>query len=864
MGASAPTGLTAAGVGSLPMFGPPRVWILATGDELVPPGRPLGPGRIYETNSVTLRALVARAAVEELFWRVRVKPGKPLFCGLTGNGLGVRPPLSGVVGFLVFVKPLLRGLAGERDPADARVRVRTIREIAPEDGRTALPHRHARPGRRRHSRRHPHRAAGLGHDARAGPRRRLHRRPPRGALCAGRRPRGRTTALTRVSTLALLARQPPCVEPGQDGYGSLDRRCVGCQTGVMSARSGRGPRPLRGPAGNLVRELRMGRLRTTIPAAAVAVAFMWPAGAGADSLEPVATAVSTGANPQSVAFSSGGNLAATADASDGTVSLFSVEPGASGLASTGTFNAGATPLSVAFSPTAMQLASANFGESALQVFEVADGGTLIAKGAPAATGSNPTSVAYSRGGANVASADKLDNGVTVFRVEADATLTRLGSLMVASPVAVAFSPRDDLLAVASDADNAVTVFRVSGTPAVVAQTPTGDSDGAPTALAFSPQGDRLAVANGSGGSVSMFAVTPSGTLTAVPGSPLDLGRSAASVSISRGGGLLAVAHPDDGSVSVASLAANGAPTLRSDSPLEIGQQPTALAFSPEDNLLLVADSARNTLTAWAAVPPTVQIDAPVADAVYLKGADVPVAFSCVAGAVELASCAAADKNSAVLAGAPLDTSRPGVHALTAVATDRDGNTTSETVAYGVTPPPTQAVKLPRKASVNKKATAMTLPFATARLSQGRVTRQEETGADAPVTTVNSGSVLSGNVLQLIVPINVSVNVCDIDAVNLVLTDALEESSCSNRSGDGQSDESGEAQSARRGRGRMVRIARVKARVTLGQTNRVRIRFNRTGRRLFRSQRRVRLVARAKLTDANGVLRVRKKRIVARR
>jgi molybdopterin molybdotransferase len=163
--------LASAGVASVSCARRPRVAILATGSELRPPGTQLGPGQIYESNSLLLAALVAsaggkpvrlepasddeaatrdaleraldgsdvlltsggvsvgphdlvRAALEtlgakEIFWRVAVKPGKPiafstagatLVFGLPGN------PVSTLVGFELFVRPALRALQGEHAP----------------------------------------------------------------------------------------------------------------------------------------------------------------------------------------------------------------------------------------------------------------------------------------------------------------------------------------------------------------------------------------------------------------------------------------------------------------------------------------------------------------------------------------------------------------------------------------------------------------------------------------------------------------------------------------------------------------------------------------------------------------------------
>ena len=63
--------LAAAGYQSIPVVGLPRVAILATGDEVVAPGEPLGAGKLYASNLVTLAAWCVRYgfAVETLVVR---------------------------------------------------------------------------------------------------------------------------------------------------------------------------------------------------------------------------------------------------------------------------------------------------------------------------------------------------------------------------------------------------------------------------------------------------------------------------------------------------------------------------------------------------------------------------------------------------------------------------------------------------------------------------------------------------------------------------------------------------------------------------------------------------------------------------
>jgi molybdopterin molybdotransferase len=163
-------GLAAAGLPAVQARRRPRAAVLTTGTELRAPGEPLGPGEVYEANGVMLAAQLAPAGadvevlpavaddedahrrgldraleadvvvtsggvsvgphdlvrriedelgVREIFWRVAVKPGKPLAFGVRGQTLvfGLPGnPVSSLVGFELFVRPAILALQGAAEP----------------------------------------------------------------------------------------------------------------------------------------------------------------------------------------------------------------------------------------------------------------------------------------------------------------------------------------------------------------------------------------------------------------------------------------------------------------------------------------------------------------------------------------------------------------------------------------------------------------------------------------------------------------------------------------------------------------------------------------------------------------------------
>jgi molybdopterin molybdotransferase len=148
----------------------PRAMVLTTGDELQEPGEPLRPGAIRNSNAHSVAALVERAGaqvlgaeivaddaestegalasalegdlvvicggvsvgehdhvrpaaeklgVEQVFWRVALRPGAPTYFGVAPSGALVfglpGNPVSAIVTFLLFARPAIRAMLGATD-----------------------------------------------------------------------------------------------------------------------------------------------------------------------------------------------------------------------------------------------------------------------------------------------------------------------------------------------------------------------------------------------------------------------------------------------------------------------------------------------------------------------------------------------------------------------------------------------------------------------------------------------------------------------------------------------------------------------------------------------------------------------------
>lgn len=179
------------GYGEVPVYRCPKIVVLSTGNELVEPGeRALSPGEIYDSNSYAMlaqareagaearriatanddedalrtamdealrtadvvvtsggvsvgerdlvKATMQELGVEQIFWGIKLKPGKPVFYGTRGDsrffGLPGNP-VSAMVCFELFVRPALMEMMGRKDTERPRVQVYFDEDVENRFGR---------------------------------------------------------------------------------------------------------------------------------------------------------------------------------------------------------------------------------------------------------------------------------------------------------------------------------------------------------------------------------------------------------------------------------------------------------------------------------------------------------------------------------------------------------------------------------------------------------------------------------------------------------------------------------------------------------------------------------------------------------
>lgn len=182
--------LVSLGIHTITVARKPRVALFSSGDELLTPDQAMAPGKIYDANTYVLTGLLEQAGAEIIqlgiardnydsvvdilehgldnppdlflssagvsvgvydwvrqvieengkldFWRVNMRPGKPVafgnykgipFLGLPGN------PVSAYIGAMVFVLPILRQLQGLPVHSSRFIKVRTRQTLSSSDGR---------------------------------------------------------------------------------------------------------------------------------------------------------------------------------------------------------------------------------------------------------------------------------------------------------------------------------------------------------------------------------------------------------------------------------------------------------------------------------------------------------------------------------------------------------------------------------------------------------------------------------------------------------------------------------------------------------------------------------------------------------
>ena len=181
------------GINKINVFSSPKAGIIITGNEVVEAGEPLKEGQIYDSNAITLQSALKelciealppvkvrddkevtfraiqnsletvdvllitggisvgeydfvkesmeKSGVEQLFYKIQQKPGKPLFFGKKDNHFVFAlpgNPAAVLVCFYRYIQPFLKGLKGNANPFGNKIIARLSADYNKKDNLTNL------------------------------------------------------------------------------------------------------------------------------------------------------------------------------------------------------------------------------------------------------------------------------------------------------------------------------------------------------------------------------------------------------------------------------------------------------------------------------------------------------------------------------------------------------------------------------------------------------------------------------------------------------------------------------------------------------------------------------------------------------